>query len=526
MQTGKFIKNAAALTVTALILRSIGMVFRIWLSAAVGEEGMGLYQLIISVYVLASTFATSGICTAVTRLIAEELECGGEKSVRRILRRSVLLSLIVAAVSTAAVFLLADGIAVYWIKDARAALSLRILSLSLPFMGVSSCIRGYFIARRRVAVQSTAQIFEQLVRISLIMLIIGRFAPLGIGCACAAVLIGDTVAEACACVYMYIGYLRDKKRAADGAAVGRSSPPYSVVGRIVSISLPITAGRYLTTALRTAENLLVPQKLAAAGGSYDGALAAFGRLKGMALPILFFPGSFLSALSTLMVPEMSAAAASGDREGIRSAAKKTICITSELSMLIAGVFLVFSREIGVAVYRSEEVGVLLRCLAPLVPLMYLESVTDGILKGLDQQNSLFWYNVADSAVRIGLIYAIVPMSGMSGFLTVMVVSNVLTSTLCVGRLLRTAGMGIDAVGWFVRPAVCAAVSCASAGGVMRFIAAPDVVILVLGALIAAAVYLLTMRASGGFVEFSFVRSAAAKKRARSETRLRQAADRR
>ena len=115
---------------------------------------------------------------------------------------------------------------------------------------------------------------------------------------------------------------------------------------------------------------------------------------------------------------------------------------------------------------------------------------------------------------------------MTGFLTVMVVSNVLTSTLCIGRLLRTAEMGIDAVGWFVRPAVCAAVSCASAGGVMRFIAAPDVVILVLGALIAAAVYLLTMRASGGFVEFSFVRSAAAKKRARSETRLRQAADRR
>ena len=95
MQTGKFIKNAAVLTVTALILRGIGMVFRVWLSGAVGAEGMGLYQLILSVYMLAATFATSGICTAVTRLIAEELEVGTARSVRRILFRSVCLTLVI-----------------------------------------------------------------------------------------------------------------------------------------------------------------------------------------------------------------------------------------------------------------------------------------------------------------------------------------------------------------------------------------------------------------------------------------------
>ncbi|MBQ5597346.1 MAG: oligosaccharide flippase family protein, partial [Clostridia bacterium] len=130
MQTGKFIKNAAVLTVTALILRGIGMVFRVWLSGAVGAEGMGLYQLILSVYMLAATFATSGICTAVTRLIAEELEVGTARSVRRILFRSVCLTLVIAAASTAAVFFGADLIAEFFIKDMRAALSLKILAFS------------------------------------------------------------------------------------------------------------------------------------------------------------------------------------------------------------------------------------------------------------------------------------------------------------------------------------------------------------------------------------------------------------
>ena len=501
MQTGKFIKNAAVLTVTALILRGIGMVFRVWLSGAIGAEGMGLYQLILSVYMLAATFATSGISTAVTRLIAEELEVGTARSVRRILFRSVCLTLVIAAASTAAVFFGADLIAEFFIKDMRAALSLKILAFSLPFMGISSCIRGYFIALRRVAVQSSAQVFEQLIRIGVIMVIIGRFAPYGIGYASAAVLIGDTVAEALSCLFMFIGY-NVSRRNIKAAKCGRKSPPYSVTGRIATISFPITAGRYLTTGLRTIESLIVPQKLAAHSGAYDLSLAAFGNLKGMALPVLFFPGSFLSALSTLMVPEMSGAAASGDKSAIRSAVSKTISITCEAATIIAGIFVIFSGEIGRLLYSSDEVGLLIACLSPLVPLMYLESVTDGILKGLDQQNAVFRYNVIDSAVRIALIYAVVPLFGMAGFLTVMAVSNVMTSVLCIGRLLRCAEMGFDWKNWVLRPIIAAAVACGGGYGAARLMPeSGELLRFLVGAAVCIGVYAAAMIRFGGFKVF-------------------------
>ena len=61
-----FFKNAAILTITSLIVRTVGIFFRIWLTGKIGAEGIGLYQVVFSVYVLATTFATSGICTAVT----------------------------------------------------------------------------------------------------------------------------------------------------------------------------------------------------------------------------------------------------------------------------------------------------------------------------------------------------------------------------------------------------------------------------------------------------------------------------
>lgn len=104
MKKTLFIKNALILTVSSLILRFVGIIFKVWLAKLIGSEGIGLYQLVFSVYMLASTFAASGICTAVTRLIAEELAVGTKKGAVKIMRRSVELTLIIAAATVITVF--------------------------------------------------------------------------------------------------------------------------------------------------------------------------------------------------------------------------------------------------------------------------------------------------------------------------------------------------------------------------------------------------------------------------------------
>ena len=183
-----FIKNAMVLTATALILRMAGIFFRVWMAGAIGAEGMGLYQVIFSVYVLASTFATSGICTAVTRIVTERLAVGDPIGAKRTLRISIWISLIIAAITSAVIISFARPISIYLINDARAETSLKILCLGLPFMGICSCIRGYFLARRSTLPPSICQILEQIVRMTVIVLLVGKFSH-GIrgnlsGCAC------------------------------------------------------------------------------------------------------------------------------------------------------------------------------------------------------------------------------------------------------------------------------------------------------------------------------------------------------
>ena len=436
-----FIKNAIILTAASLILRFAGIIFKVWLSALIGSEGIGLYQLVFSFYVLASTFATSGICTAVTRLIAEELSLGCKKGTLQILRRSLQLTLIISAISLAIIYFGADFIAIKILGDARCALAIKILPFSLPFMGLTSCLRGYFIATRRVTPNAISQIFEQSVRIISITLIAKKFIKNGIAYSCAAVMIGDIAAEILASILLFIIFLFSKRSL--NMLKGRDYPPYKVTNKIINISLPITSGRYLNSALRTVENILVPKNLGKFALNSSKALSQFGMIKGMALPILFFPSALLNSISTLLIPEISEASAKNQKEILKIATSNIIKLTSLISYIFAAIFLIAGRKIGILIYKSEDVGFLLSALSPIIPFMYLDSISDGILKGLDQQNFSFRTAVSDSLFRIIFILLVVPITGLNGFIGIMYISNFYTCFLNVGRLKKLTEIKIN-----------------------------------------------------------------------------------
>ncbi len=448
-----FIKNALILTVSSLIIRFIGMFFRIWLAGAVGSEGMGLYTQIFSFYVLASAFASTGINTAVTRLVSEELANGNPKGVRKILTKCVIVTLFVALCSAVIIFFGADFISERLIGDPRATEAIKTLTFSLPFMGLSSCLKGYFIARKKSGPGGSAQIFEQLARIGIIVFIFSRRAAAGIGEACRWVILGDGLAEVCSFLYIYLAFLFDKRKNLP-KRVG-SSPPYSVLSKLRHIALPITVGRYLNSILRTAESLLVPKKLCESGLSSADALSVFGVIKGMALPLIFFPASFLSALSTLLIPEMSEAAARNQTYKVKYTVSRSIGITLITALPVAVIFFYAGRELGSIFYHDPDSGEMIKLLAPIIPLMYLDSVCDGLLKGLDQQVFIFRSSMTDSAIRLGLIMISLPRFGIIGFIGIMYLSNAFTCILNLCRLIKISGAEFSLFRRVVFPGVTA-----------------------------------------------------------------------
>ncbi len=484
-----FLKNAAILTATSIILRTVGIFFRIWMSNAIGAEGMGLYQLIISVYVFASTFASGGISTAVTRMVSELPTRGA--AVRKILKRAVMFTLFIAFISMAVIYFGADIIGRYLICDMRAVSAIKILTLGLPFMGISAVLRGYLLSWRNTSLASLSQLTEQLVRMALIIPLVSKVSHLGLEYSTGAILFGDTMAEGAGCLFLCLAYKFGKFR-----PTRDKGTPQPVTRKMLHIATPITLGKYIHTALRTAENLLVPARIAVFSGNRESSLAQFGMLKGMAIPILFFPASFLNAFSTLMIPEISESRSQGKTLRVQTATEKSIGVTVTVSTLIGGIFFICGGDLATLLYDSRETGLLITALAPLVPFMYLESVCDGILKGLDQQGHSFLYSVIDSLSRLALIWLFLDDYGMTGFLLIMVYSNLLTSLLNIRRLLKVTETPVKYKKWIIHPLLFVAVACILGYLAMSTAAAP-LLRVVIGGCTTAVVYLCLMFISGG-----------------------------
>lgn len=487
-----FIKNAVILTVTSLALRVIGIVFRVWLAGKIGAEGIGLYQVIFSVYILMTAFATSGICTAVTRMVAARLAVNDGVGAKRTMKMAILLSLIIAIISSLTVFAFSNAISFYLVKDVRASQSLRILCISLPFLGVCSCIRGYFFARRNTLPSSFGQITEQIVRISVIVFLLGKFSSQDLKISCAVVMAGDVISEIAGTVIISIFYRFDVKH-----LKGSTAKKSGIMRELVRISLPITAGKYAHTGLRTAENLLTPICFSKYTSSRSTALEQFGMIKGMALPLLLFPASLLSAVSTLLIPEMTEDMERKNYVGIAATVEKIFYLTFITSFWAGSIFLCSANQLGNAIYSSSSVGYLIRALSPLVPFMYVDLIGDGILKGLDQQNILLRNSVIDSAVRIILVMLLVPKFGMTGFFAVMMFSNLFTGCLSVHRITKISKVKFNFSVYFFKPLFSAVLSAAIADKICASLRNSNIMYICCTGAIITVVYLVILTLTGG-----------------------------
>ncbi len=430
---GKFLRNALILTAGSLILRFMNIGFRSYIAQAIGTDGMGMYQLIFSLFMLASALCTSGAGFAVTRLAAEG------KGSRRTIGKCCAIALAVS-LSAAMIFLIgAEPMAAYLLDSPQCARSLRFLAPGLPFMAVCSCLKGWFLARGNSYLPAGAEIMEQLLTIGASMALLPLFPSME------AFMLGSSIGECGSFSVVGIGWLlcRRKQKPAEKSVSA---------GEILRIGAPVTCGSFIRSGLSSVENLLIPKGLRLHGDDSGAALSSYGLVQGMVMPLLFFPASFAGSLCTLLVPELARAASQKDSGFIRRTADRAIRLTLFFSFLTMAGFLALSNPLCQLFYSSTEAGSLLRVMAPIVPILYLDNVVDGMLKGLDQQMYSFKYNFVDSLLRILSLSILLPLWGIAGYISVLFFSEIFNATLSIGRLLKITKLHPHLRRWLAPPA--------------------------------------------------------------------------
>lgn len=485
----RFFKDGAMLTVVALAMRSVSMLFSSFMSKSVGSEGVGLFTVIMTVYSLALTFATSGISLTVTRLVAAARD-GEEKG---ILYSALLYSAVFGALGIILLFSLSEVISLRILSEPRAVLPLRALSLSLIFVSLGAVFNGYFVGVKRVRFNAAAQVFSQCVKVSLSIALVALFGSGDVFRSVVLLSVGMTLTEMLSFILIFALYLFDSKinNATKTAKTPENANNYlhnsdkntkksenektssfknadAPLRRVASMALPLALSQYFRSLLLTAEHILIPRRLMYGGKSSSEALSSYGILHGMALPTVLFPMSPLSSYSGLLVPEFAEDEARGNSERMSRITSEALSMTLSYGACASVLMIFFAEEFGYVLYGSFDSGYYIGFLAPVIPIMYLDHVTDQILKGIGEQVYSMWVNIADSCLSLLLVYFLIPQMGILGYALVIIIMEGFNFLFSIVRLSRRVRIRLSPVKALLTPAIESLLACLLSDRLFRF----------------------------------------------------------
>lgn len=457
----RFIYNGTVLTFVGFAMRGVALFLGAYISSAIGAEGIGLQGLIATVYSFAVTFATSGASLSVTRLVAASI--GEGRGSDRILRGAFLYALGFGLLATAVLFLFSDMIGVMVLGDTRIAAALRILSLSLLPIALSGVISGYFVAVRRVAKNAAVQICSQIMRVVLTVFLLGRASLQSTADAILALAVGSVVTESVCFLIAFFEYVIDRIRHRGVRESGCG------IGDVSSMALPLAFSAYVRSFLLSVEHSLIPRRLIKSGNSKEEALASYGYLGGMALPIILFPMTPLSSFSGLLVPEFAESEGSGQHARMERMARLTVECALAYATVVGVFIFAFSEELGYVIYGTYEAGRYIGLLAPVIPIMYLDHVTDSMLKGIGEQVYSMWVNIADSLLSVFLVFILIPIFDISGYAIVIIAMEAFNFSLSYLRLKKRIRFSFNPWTAFLLPLASSAAAITLAKGAFIFV---------------------------------------------------------
>jgi stage V sporulation protein B len=415
----KLFKAVAIITIFSVITRIIGFLFRIFLSRVLGAEGMGVYQIAFSVFMVLETVVSSGLPIVLSKLTSKYEAEGNKKSQFAATTAAVIIGLISAAILCTVIFAFQNLFGKLF-TDLR---SLNILLTLLPgivFASVYSALRGYLWGQKKFFLVSITEFFEQILRVAACVIILAFIyqtfdtaiaASLSLTISCflsALIVIG---------IYFKVG--------------GKFVKPKGEFKSLLKSAAPITGIRLASSLLMPLIAIIIPLRLIAAGFTNSQALAQYGIAMGMTFPLLYLPSTLTGSLAMALVPDISSHLATNDYKSIANKIESSIKFSIFVAFLFIPIYLGLGEQIGIFLFNNATAGYYLSYAAWIMVPFSVNNIASAIQHALGQELKGF-INYIIGAVVLVLCIVFLPkyvgvlslVWGMGACLTIAAVLNI------------------------------------------------------------------------------------------------------
>ena len=463
-----FLSGAVILMIAGLVGRIFGFVYRVFLSNLAGAEGIGLYELVVPVYTAVVLTITSGITIAVSKMAAEQNARMDTVNPRRITVCALVLTAAAGMLVSVFISLNSEFLSTRMLGDVRTHDALLALVPCLPAVVAASALKGYFYGIQQVIPTAFSQAAEQAVKILILFIASGWILERGPEYACTIAVFSAAAGEIVNMLILMLVFALRKKAMEKVNQRPRIMRRIFIIRELLKSAVPVSANRLVMSALAAAEFILIPVMLAAGGLDEKSSMETFGRLTGMALPLIMFPSVVTNSIATTLVPAISESVALKKHKALNYQISKSIQITFIIGVIFTSIFFCFPNEIGVLLYRREKIGDLLFLLSFGCVFIYLQQTLTGVLNGLGKQGILLRNTIIGSALRIAVVCILIPLSGIRIYILGLSASLVLTECLNLAAINRATGLVPDLKGWILKPGLAGILTILSARYVYHF----------------------------------------------------------
>lgn len=402
MKNNIFLKSVFILLIGGFLTKVISMFIKIILARLIGTEGMGLYMLILPTFTLLMALSQMGFPTAISKLVSEETK-SNKNLVFSVIPISLFLNLIII------LFLIFSSsfISTNLLHEERCKLALMCCGFVLPFISISSVLRGYFFGKNKMFPHVVSNITEDIIRLICLIIFTPLFLKKGIEYAVCFVVLVNIISELSSILILFLFLPKDFSISKKDIIPNKNN-----IKDVFNIGVPTTMSRIIGSVGAFLEPIILMSFLIKCGYSNEFIVREYGILNGFIMPLLLLPSFFSLAISQSLIPIVSKYHSKKNYKYVSYKIKQGIFLSLLIGIPSTIAFEIWPDVFMELIYNTNEGITYIKFLAPFFLFHYIQSPLSSSLQAMGKAFVSMKGTLGGTIIRIVSLIIFCPILGI------------------------------------------------------------------------------------------------------------------
>ena len=393
MKKDTFKTSILILLIGGFLTKILSFFIRVFYTRIVGSEGINLYTIVTPTFSLFITLASFALPISISKLVSENTIRS-----KKIVFSAFIFILLFNALLILSVIMCAPFIAEVLLKQKEVTPLLYAMAFTLPFISITSILKGYFLGKLNVAPNTISNIFEQIARILFIFLGLPLLVKKSVLLGVIGYILFNIVTEIISIFTFYLFLPKKISFKKEDFTVD-----HQIIARVLKISIPSVSSRLIGNISFFLEPILLTHFLLLTGYSSSYILEEYASYNAYAIGLLTMPSFFIAAICQILIPEISKYHSQKNDEMVKRRLKQALFYSFFIGLSFSLLFFFFRDPLLQLIYKTNRGSEYIFALAPFFVLFYLEAPLSSALQALDQSKKTMQITFYGSILKLGVM---------------------------------------------------------------------------------------------------------------------------